>query len=218
MGCFLMKMMRACFRKLEDPEGPEGEPEVLGHRGPGVGYQGGPAGPAGPGGEKPWRCDSPNPCPCCYYNWSKEGWGGPEQNFSTGWRNMNGDVQWWHGNAPHNGVEFMKQKKWWRVLLRWLRILPPIVPACPCCYYSYSHGWPPGCGWRVGHWAPDCRSYTWEWLHHQAPHAMYFVVPKHMIVGTASESLLDWEVPAEGVPWEEYKEKMAQQWRDDRAN
>ena len=36
-----------------------------------------------------------------------------------------------------------------------------------------------------------------------------------MIVGTASESLFDWEVPAEGVPWEEYKEKMAQQWRED---
>ena len=36
-----------------------------------------------------------------------------------------------------------------------------------------------------------------------------------MIVNTASESLFDWQVPDEGVPWEEFKEKMQQQWHDD---
>ena len=98
--------------------------------------------------------------------------------------------------------------------MRLLRLLrgDPVPPACPCCYYTYSAGWPPLCGWYVGAWAHYCNSFTWTWSDHQAPHQRPWVVPACQILNTRYAWLFP-EItdPADrGVPWEEYSDRVEQ--------
>ena len=174
----------------------------------------GPAGPAGPPGPRPWACNSQSPCKCCYYNMSMMD---PAGNFTTGWRIMFGRRRvkwaWWHGSAPHCAAQILREQTMRR---RLLRVLEPAEPACPCCYYTYSAGMPPGCGWFVGHWAPDCGSHTWTWLHHQAPHwTGVYVVPACQIQHTGARYLfpeLEGPAGAASVPWDDYRDRLYQAW------
>ena len=138
-------------------------------------------------GMKPWACDSKSPCKCCYYNVAKKDEDG--NLSSTGWyMNAVGDWQWWHGDAPHCSAECVREMSLTRRLYR--KIVGPVEPACPCCYYSYAHGWPPQCGWFVGAWSHEHRSYSWTWSHYDAPHwKRTWHVPIAHIKGTWAEYL-----------------------------
>ena len=174
----------------------------------------GPGGPAGPSGPRPWPCNSQRPCKCCYYNMSMVD---AEGNFTTGWRIMFGRRRlkwsWWHGSAPHCAAQILRERT---IRRRLLRVLEPADPACPCCYYTYSAGMPPGCGWYVGHWAPDCGSYTWTWSNHEAPHwTGVYEVPACQILNTGARYLfpeLEGPAGAAAVPWDDYRERVYEAW------
>ena len=95
-------------------------------------------------------------------------------------------------------------------------MVEPAEPACPCCYYTYSEGMPPGCGWFVGHWAPDCGSYTWTWSNHEAPHwTGVYEVPACQILNTGASWLfpeLEGPAGAAAVPWDHYRDTVYEAW------
>ena len=157
----------------------------------------------------PWACGSRTPCKCCYYTiGTKE----EDGTLSTGWHmNAVGEWHWWHGDAPHCSARALEEMTWTRRLIR--IFTGPVEPACSCCYYSYAQGWPPKCGWFVGEWSDQCRSFTWTWSHYEAPHYRWpWRVPRSHIVGTWAEYLFP---PGGPDPTEaEYKEICEMGWRE----
>ena len=90
-------------------------------------------------------------------------------HYTPGWRYRYDEAawKWWHGGAPHcahvrtllrQNPELLEERAF------------PLPERCPCCYYNYSRGLPPGPGWYPGAWSHFCQSYTWTWSDHLAPH------------------------------------------------